>query len=65
MNGVRIAAVFAIAIICCAAITLQTWSAISKENNAFAKDCNDRGGMVVFGRHARQCIGARPTKETK
>lgn len=47
------------------AIQALHWEAIDKENNAFAKDCNNRGGMVVFGMHARQCIGAGPTKETK
>jgi hypothetical protein len=56
---------FGIAIICGTAVTLQHWEAIDKENNAFAKDCNDRGGKVVFGMHARQCIGAGPTKNDK
>lgn len=65
MNAVRIAGIFSVAIICCAAITLQCWVAIEKENNAFAKDCNDRGGVVIFGMHARQCIGAATSKETK
>lgn len=39
---------------------VSNWDRIEKENNAFAKDCNDRGGMVIFGMHARQCLGAEP-----
>ena len=65
MNRAQLPAVFTIGLICGGALMLLNWDAIDKENNAFARDCNDRGGMVVFGMHARQCIGASPTKETK
>lgn len=29
-------------------------------NNAFAAQCNDRGGRVIIEDHMRQCVGARP-----
>ena len=32
---------------------------IQHDNNAFAKDCNDRGGVAYFWAEARQCIGAK------
>ena len=60
MNGTKIAALFGITLICCAGITLQTWDTIRKENSAFAEDCNDRGGVVIFGAYARQHLDARP-----
>lgn len=31
---------------------------LEQENNAFAKECNDRGGRAEFSYAARQCIGA-------
>lgn len=40
-------------------IMSHNWSAIERENNAFAKDCNDRGGVARFEFDARQCIGAK------
>ena len=40
----------------------SNWERIDKDNNAFAKDCNDRGGVAFFETDARQCIGARPTR---
>jgi len=43
----------------------RNWDRIENENNAFAKDCNDRSGMVIFGAYARQCLCARPTQESK
>lgn len=58
MNGAKPAAMFALGLIFGIAVLLMNWDAIDKENNAFAKDFNDRGGMVIFGMHARQCIGA-------
>ena len=41
----------------------SNWNRIEKENNAFAKECNDRGGEAKFDFNARQCIGAKiPSK---
>jgi hypothetical protein len=65
MNRAQLAAIFAIGLICGTTIMLLNWDAVDKENNAFAKDCNDRGGMLIFGMYARQCIGTNSTKETK
>lgn len=40
----------------------SNWERMDKDNNAFAKDCNDRGGVAFFDMDARQCIGARSNK---
>lgn len=41
----------------------SNWDRIEKENNAFAEDCNNRGGEAKFEVNARQCIGAKiPSK---
>ena len=38
----------------------SNWERIEKENNAFAKDCNDnRGGEAVFKDGVRQCINQK------
>jgi len=44
-----------------AAIMLRNIDAIEKEDNAFAKDCNDRGGIAFF-EGSRQCFGAKPPR---
>lgn len=44
-----------------AAIMLRNIDVIEKDNNAFAKECNDRGGVAFF-EGSRQCIGARPPR---
>ncbi|WP_371767530.1 hypothetical protein [Massilia sp.] len=44
-----------------AAVMLRNIDAIDKENNAFAKDCNDRGGLALF-EGPRQCVGAKPPR---
>lgn len=43
----------------CFVYMATNWSRIDAENNAFAKQCNDRGGVAHFGVMARQCIGAK------
>lgn len=66
MSNDRIIAVLAICGITVAGTGLMTenMNKLRKEDNAFAKDCNDRGGYAEFRSSARQCIGARP-KETE
>ena len=44
-----------------AAIMLRNIDVIEKDNNAFAKECNDRGGVAFF-EGSRQCIGAKPPR---
>lgn len=41
------------------------WKKVEAENNAFAKDCNGRGGKAEFDNNVRQCIGAKNPVETK
>jgi hypothetical protein len=36
---------------------------LEREDNAFAKDCNDRGGVAKFEYSVRQCIGAKPKEQ--
>lgn len=43
----------------------NNWKEIEAENNAFAEDCNNRGGEAKFEVNARQCLGAKiPSKQT-
>ena len=53
------AIIFAVALIVGTVSVQGIWSSIDRDNNAFAKDCNDRGGVAHFGFDARQCIGAK------
>lgn len=55
---------FAVLIVCGlmfvgAAMMTSNMRQIEQEDNAFAKDCNDRGGVAKFGYSVRQCIGAK------
>jgi hypothetical protein len=38
---------------------MANWDRLERDNNAFAKDCNERGGEARFDINARQCIGAK------
>jgi hypothetical protein len=55
---VAVFAIVAIALISVTTVMNLNWSKANAENNAFAKDCNDRGGIARFDIDARQCIGA-------
>lgn len=39
--------------------TVRHQDEIRKENNAFARECNARGGMVRLDFNVQQCEGAR------
>lgn len=42
-----------------------SWKRVQAQNDAFAKDCNDRGGEVKLDINMRQCLGAKiPSKQT-
>ena len=55
--------IFAIATLIGAPMLITRWDRIERENNAFAKDCNDRGGVATFEPSARQCTGARSKEQ--
>jgi hypothetical protein len=52
-------ALFAITALIGTPLMIMHGDKIERENNAFAKDCNDRGGVAYFGIDSRQCIGAQ------
>ena len=58
-----VAACAALALILAAAVGAivmnGNMSCISDEDNAFAKECNNRGGVAKFEYSVRKCIGAQ------
>lgn len=60
MNTHKVGAFLAFIIISGALMNMMqtNWKKVDDENNAFAKDCNNRGGVATFDSAARQCIGA-------
>ena len=54
-------AVLVISELCVAGVVVMTdnMDKLQREDNAFAKDCNDRGGVAKFEYSVRQCIGAQ------
>lgn len=62
-NTVGIFLAFVIISMAFTSMVHKNWEKIDTENNAFAKDCNNRGGEAKFDFNARQCIGAKiPSK---
>jgi hypothetical protein len=41
------------------ALMITNENKLQEENNAFAKDCNDRGGVAYFFVDSRQCLNAK------
>lgn len=62
-DPVQTVAIVVIGMIACVAMLSENWNRIEAEKNAFAKDCNYRGGRAEFTIHGRQCIGATLKKD--
>ena len=61
MSANALLAVLVISGLCVAGVIVMTdnMDKLRYEDNAFAKDCNDRGGVAKFEYSVRQCIGAQ------
>jgi hypothetical protein len=66
MNMNRLFAVISVGALALLGATVMTINdnKIQQEDNAFAKDCNDRGGVAKFEYRVRQCIGAKRPEAT-
>lgn len=55
-NNIVVIAIVALCFIGLLGIVMDHWSKVDADNNAFAKECNDRGGYAEFDASARQCL---------